>query len=257
MRVSTRPGSSVRALLADRKVKLGAEDTVSPAVTTALRAGLRIKVTQVRYRQAAEDQRIEQPAGQRVEDAGLLIGTEQVVQQGHAGVVRVVYRYRVVNEKDDSRAEVGRNVLQNPAPTITHIGTRTPPVETAQPPPDPTTPVAEPTPTPQPEPDPTTPVAEPTPTPQPEPTPKPDPTTTQAPPAPPTYSGSISCPQAASVTIVVSGSGPVKLSMSPGGSHSGSGSTSGTGTLSGGGSVSFTWSGDSYSWSAVGAQCNE
>jgi len=122
---STTTAKTVGALLAEKKVKLGAHDTVKPALSTKLTNGLVVKVNRVVVGTATRTVALAQPASKSVDDPALQTGTTKVVQKGKPGAERITYRVTKVNGKQVGKTETGRRVAVAPVATITHVGTRT------------------------------------------------------------------------------------------------------------------------------------
>ena len=269
--LTVKPGTTTGALLAERKLTLGVDDTVTPALKAALTAKTAVVITRIGYADSTTSQTLPQPADRTVDDPNIDAGKSDVVQQGHPGRQETSLRTKTVNGKAQPAVQTGKRTIVPPAATITHVGTRAvrlpdpPPIQPAPPvDPPPLQPVAppaqqqpvQPPPVRQP-PDP--PPVQPAPPVQPpvQPAPPPVQQPVQPPPPPPTATFTISCSTAATVQVTVSGSGPVSLQMSPGGSFSGTGGVSGSAQVAAGGSVSVTWSGSSFRWNGVGGSCHQ
>lgn len=123
--------ATVADLLKANKITLGKLDTVKPAVKTKLTEGLAVEVTRVEVRTAVETQDVPQPADETVEDADLLVGETEVVQQGQPGKVEVTSRITVTNGKAGKPVEASRKVITEATATITHVGTKEPEPEPA------------------------------------------------------------------------------------------------------------------------------
>ena len=265
--LTVKPGTTTGALLAERKLTLGVDDTVTPALKAALTAKAAVVITRISYADSTTSQALPQPADRTVDDPNIDAGKSDVVQRGHPGRQETSLRTKTVNGKAQPAVQTGKRTIVPPAATITHVGTRAvrppdpPPIQQAPPvdPPQqqPVDPPAQqqpvqPPPVQQP-PDPP-PVQQAPPV---QPPVQPAPPPVQQPVPPPTANFTISCSTAATVQVTVSGSGPVSLRMSPGGSFSGTGGVSGSAQVAAGGSVSVTWSGSSFRWNGVGGSCHQ
>ena len=272
--VIVKPGTTTGALLAERKLTLGVDDTVTPALKAALTAKAAVVITRISYADSTTSQALPQPADRTVDDPNIDAGKSDVVQRGHPGRQETSLRTKSVNGKAQPAVQTGKRTIVPPAATITHVGTRAvrppdpPPIQQAPPvdPPQqqPVDPPAQqqpvqpppvqqpPDPPPVQQAPPVQPPVQPAPPPVQQPVQPPPP-----PPPPPTANFTISCSTAATVQVTVSGSGPVSLRMSPGGSFSGTGGVSGSAQVAAGGSVSVTWSGSSFRWNGVGGSCHE
>ncbi|WP_172832200.1 ubiquitin-like domain-containing protein [Nakamurella panacisegetis] len=119
---------TVGDLLKSEGIKVGKDDVVTPALGTQLKQGLKISITRVGYQLVTKKLTLPQPAGQTVDDDTMDKGTTSVTQQGHAGVVEVTYRAKVVNGKAGRPQEVARKTVQPAVASITHVGTYVAPV---------------------------------------------------------------------------------------------------------------------------------
>ena len=119
---------TVNDLLRAQHIKVGKDDVVRPALTTALKQGLKITITRVGFQLTTKTQPVAQPAGQTVNDDSMDQGTSTVTQQGQAGAVQVTYRTKLVNGKPGAAQEIGRKTVKNAVATVTHVGTYVAPV---------------------------------------------------------------------------------------------------------------------------------
>lgn len=125
---------TVGDLLKAQGIKVGKDDVVAPAVSTALTQGLRITITRVGFRLVTRTQVVAQPADQTVDDNSMDQGTSNVTQQGQAGAISITYRMKIVNGKAGAPQELGRKTTKIAMATITHVGTYVaPPVQTTAP----------------------------------------------------------------------------------------------------------------------------
>ncbi len=122
---STSTAKTVGDLLAEKKVVLGARDTVSPAPATKLTDGLVITVDRVVVSTTSKTVTLPQPAATSVKDAAIVTGASKVVQQGRAGRQLITYTVTTVNGKQTAKKESGRKTVVAPVGTVTHIGTKT------------------------------------------------------------------------------------------------------------------------------------
>jgi uncharacterized protein YabE (DUF348 family) len=115
---------TVGALLTEQGVVLGAEDTVAPAVDTALTDGLVIQVTRIATTSVTEEVEVAQPADQQVEDDSLASGTSNVTQQGAPGKDSVTYQVVTTNGQQTAKNEASRTPITAAQPTIVTVGTK-------------------------------------------------------------------------------------------------------------------------------------
>jgi len=115
---------TVGALLTEQGVVLGAEDTVTPAVDTALTDGLVVQVTRIATTTVTEEVEVPQPADQQVEDDSLASGTSDVTQQGAPGKDSVTYQVVTTNGQQTAKNEASRTPITAAQPTIVTVGTK-------------------------------------------------------------------------------------------------------------------------------------
>ena len=115
---------TVGALLTEQGVVLGAEDTVTPAVDTALSDGLAVQVTRIATTSVTEEVEVPQPADQQVDDDSMDAGTSTVTQQGAPGKDSVTYQVVTTNGQQTAKNEASRTPITAAQPTITTVGTK-------------------------------------------------------------------------------------------------------------------------------------
>jgi uncharacterized protein YabE (DUF348 family) len=116
---------TVAALLAARKINLGAHDTVSPGAGTALSDGMAVTVRRVSYSTTTKDVAIPQPPDRTEYSASLDQGVTQIVP-GHPGTERITYQITTVNGKAGAPKETSRTTVVQAVATVTIVGTRAP-----------------------------------------------------------------------------------------------------------------------------------
>lgn len=121
---STTAATTVGGLLSEKKLTLGARDTVTPAVSTTLRDGLVVKVTRVTVGSAIRTVVLPKPHAKTVDDAGLPAGTSKIVQHGKPGKMQIRYTVTSVNGHVTRKTEASRKTVVAAVPTITHVGTK-------------------------------------------------------------------------------------------------------------------------------------
>jgi resuscitation-promoting factor RpfB len=119
-------GATVGDVLAEVGIVLGQHDTVSPAATTPVTAGLQIAVTRTSVSDATVRESVPQPTATRVQDPNLDQGTTAVRTAGIDGVESVTYRVTVVNGRQTAKVETGRSLLTAPRAAVIRVGTRVP-----------------------------------------------------------------------------------------------------------------------------------
>jgi len=120
----TLPGATVGELLADHGLGLGPNDTVTPAVTTAVTDGMAIVVTRTVITTSVESEPVAQPADVTTEDSNVNRGTTTVAVQGAPGTAAVTYQITTVNGVQNARSEVSRTVTTQPVASQITVGTK-------------------------------------------------------------------------------------------------------------------------------------
>lgn len=98
---------TVAALLKEKGIKLGKDDTIRPAATTTLTAGMDVAVVRNGIQVITLDEQIPAPI-QNIIDASLSFGSSAVRQEGSPGKVTNTYQIKVENG-----FEVSRTLLQS------------------------------------------------------------------------------------------------------------------------------------------------
>lgn len=106
-------------------VVVGGKDRVTPGVNNSLHDGMRIRVVRVEVRREEVEEPIPFPVEVRYSDE-MYEGQETVIQEGRPGLRRSVYRVRLEDGKQVSRAVIESEVLDEPTPQIVVRGTRPP-----------------------------------------------------------------------------------------------------------------------------------
>ncbi len=108
---------TVAELLSEKKVKIAKSDTVQPAVTTPITAGISIVVSRQGTQIISVTEVIPTPI-QIVEDPTLSFGATAIRQQGSPGKKLVTYQLNIKNGKEESRQEIQEIIAQQPVPEI-------------------------------------------------------------------------------------------------------------------------------------------
>jgi uncharacterized protein YabE (DUF348 family) len=132
---STAP--TVKAVLAEMKVRVGAKDRVRPALTTAVRTpGAAITIARVKQKTVKVTQSV--PFGSRTTtDADLYRGQTRTVTAGHQGKRVVSYVETWVDGKRESRKAARTTVTVKPVTRVTAEGTKARPKPKPAPKPQP------------------------------------------------------------------------------------------------------------------------
>ncbi len=113
---------TVKALLAERQVKLGAADTITPAVGTKLTDGLKVVIKRVTTKTVTETSTIEHETKQ-VTSSSLAKGTEKVTTKGVDGTTTKTYTVTLVDGKQTSKKLRSTKVTTQPVTEVTTVGT--------------------------------------------------------------------------------------------------------------------------------------
>ena len=113
----------VTGLLAEKKIELGENDKISPAVETTLEPNqtitiIRVSITQIKTSQAIDFQTI------RKADANLDKGVEKIEQTGKKGERVLTYEVRRENGVEKSRQLLDNQVSREPVEQIIIFGTK-------------------------------------------------------------------------------------------------------------------------------------
>ena len=119
-RTSTAP--TVADLLRELKVTTDADDRVSPAPATPLKAGLAVTVQRVTTGEATSTEAIPFSTVTK-KDANLLEGTRKVITKGKAGSRSVTVRRTVIDGKVSTVKPVTSKVLSQPVSLVVAVGT--------------------------------------------------------------------------------------------------------------------------------------
>ena len=120
--------TTVAAILADARIEVGDQDTVSPSRDTVMNwkdMPQQITVIRVAESNLTETQPVSF-AVQKVNDDSLNIGTNKITQPGVAGVLTIISHLRRENGVLVQKTETSRAVTKKPVDEIIHVGTHNP-----------------------------------------------------------------------------------------------------------------------------------
>jgi len=109
--------ATVGSLLAERGLKLQSSDTLQPAATTPVAAGMQIFIIRKGTTVVTQEVPIPQTT-QTVEDDSLTFGTTAIRQQGSDGKKLVTYQVQLENGKEVARKEIQEVVTVQPVTQI-------------------------------------------------------------------------------------------------------------------------------------------
>ncbi len=114
---------TVADLLKDSSVTLGAEDRVTPAVTTAITPGETIQVQRVTHATLTTTQAVPFPTTQQ-SDSTMTVGTTSIVTKGHAGTAQVTYDVIYVDGVASGQTELTSTTTLAPKAQVVKVGTK-------------------------------------------------------------------------------------------------------------------------------------
>jgi uncharacterized protein YabE (DUF348 family) len=114
---------TVADLLAAQGITLGATDTVTPDVSTAVTDGLAVTVTRIAVTTVTESIDLP-PTDQQVDDPALDKGTTVVAVAGTPGKQEVLTQVTTTNGVETGRQEVSRTTVTEATPNQVHVGSK-------------------------------------------------------------------------------------------------------------------------------------
>lgn len=114
---------TVGDLLEKLGITLGMEDTVTPALDTAVAEGTRIVICRVTYDEVKETEEIPFET-ERKDDSSLKKGSEQTETEGVVGEKQITYRVKKVDGKEESREQVSEEITKEPVNEVIRVGTK-------------------------------------------------------------------------------------------------------------------------------------
>lgn len=109
--------TTVAGLINDEKIKLGAQDSVEPALNTPISPNQQVFLIRKGTQVLTVTQPIAMPV-QTVQDNGLSFGTRVVQQQGSPGTELITYQLQLQNGQPVGRTEIQQVVTVQPVPEI-------------------------------------------------------------------------------------------------------------------------------------------
>jgi resuscitation-promoting factor RpfB len=119
----TTTDATVGDLLKQEKISLGPHDTVSPSLTLAIKAGMRISISRNGVSVITVTQAI-QPQVQTIQDSTLNEGVQKVTTKGVPGSEIVTYRVTKHNGVESGRTQLSVQVTKKPVAEVIHEGTK-------------------------------------------------------------------------------------------------------------------------------------
>jgi len=118
--------TTVSALADEQRLDIGAQDVVKPALDSAVPtdgSAFAVAITRVAETDVTEAEAIAFTT-QSQDDSTLLLGVQQVKQQGQPGMKQLVYHVRRENGREVSRVLKSSSVTKQPVPKIVLNGTK-------------------------------------------------------------------------------------------------------------------------------------
>ena len=114
---------TVSDLLSLAGVTLGADDYTKPAADKELKAGMKVKVYRVEYKEETKAETIKYNT-KKIKDKKLLETKKKVITKGENGSKDVTYSVKYVNGKEESREAVSEVVTKEPVTKVVKVGTK-------------------------------------------------------------------------------------------------------------------------------------
>ncbi len=114
---------TVSDLLKLAGVTLGADDYTKPAADKELKAGMKVKVYRVEYKEETRTEKIKYKT-KKIKDKKLLETKKKVVTKGKNGSKDVTYSVKYVNGKEESKEALSEVVTKEPVTKVVKIGTK-------------------------------------------------------------------------------------------------------------------------------------
>ena len=119
-------GSTVAAMLAEKKIQLGAQERVSVDLSTPIIAGMEVRV----WREGRQVLTLDEPIAfgtERIFDADRPVGYREVSQPGADGVRSVTYEVDIREGVELDRKQINQIVTKEPTAQVETIGIKTGP----------------------------------------------------------------------------------------------------------------------------------
>lgn len=114
---------TVEALLREKEITLGGDDTLSLAANTAITQGMTIEVWRDGVQTATEQQPVEFPIEQ-IEDADREVGYKEITTPGVKGEKTVTYEVTMKNGQEVARKEIQSVVTKEPQKQVEIVGAK-------------------------------------------------------------------------------------------------------------------------------------
>jgi len=118
---------TVEELLTELKITVGPEDSVTPGADLRITDGAEVRVTRNGVTVINQTEQVAPPV-QKIQDANLEKGKEEVVDPGAAGERIATYRITMKNGREVKREEIGSKTTVEAKPKVIKVGTKPIPV---------------------------------------------------------------------------------------------------------------------------------
>ncbi|MBQ9531332.1 MAG: G5 domain-containing protein [Eubacterium sp.] len=114
---------TVSDLLSLAGITLGEDDYTKPAADKELKAGMKVKVYRVEYKEETREEVIKYST-KKIKDKNLLETKKKVITKGENGSKDVKYSVKYVNGKEESKEMLSEVVTKEPVTKVVKIGTK-------------------------------------------------------------------------------------------------------------------------------------
>ncbi len=114
---------TVADLLDFAGITLDKDDFTKPALTTPLKADMKVAVYRVEYKTLTQTQTVKYKTV-KSNDSSLAAGTTKTVSKGVNGTNEVTYKVKYVNGKETKREETDKKVVKKAADKVVKVGTK-------------------------------------------------------------------------------------------------------------------------------------
>ena len=113
---------TVREILKENNITLGADDMVKPLPDTVVSSGSEIVVTRVEFKELTKKDKIDYKTIKE-KDSSLAKGTEKVICEGKSGEKQITYKIRYENGKAVKKEVISEKVVTKPVNKVIAVGT--------------------------------------------------------------------------------------------------------------------------------------
>ncbi len=121
--------TTVKALLAEKKIKVGEDDRVEPELATAIVPNLRVQIFRVEFKEEQTEEAIDFETTVQ-EDPNQYEGEESVATEGQAGTLVKKYKLTIEDGEEVERELLSEEITAEPVTKVILKGTKVKPVYT-------------------------------------------------------------------------------------------------------------------------------